>query len=125
MRIAITSDSNLGIDANIYAHFGHTPYFTVVDIQNQLVKKTTIVANPYVEKHQPGEVPTYLSKMDVNLIIAGGMGTKAKDIFKSFGIDVIAGASGVISEIIDQYLKGNLQNDVEYEPADKHKFHDH
>ena len=123
MRIAITSNSNLGIDAKIFDHFGHTPYFTIVDIHNNLVKKTLIVGNPFVEHHQPGEVPNFLGEKEVKLIIAGGMGEKAKQLFLAKGIDVITGASGSVGDIIDLYLKGKLQNDPNYEPADKHSFH--
>lgn len=123
MRIALTSNSNLGIDAKIFDHFGHTPYFTIVDINNDLVKRTLIVGNPFVEHHQPGEVPSFLAEKDVKLIIAGGMGEKAKQLFKSKGIDVITGASGSVGDAIEEYLKGKLQSDPSYEPADKHSFH--
>jgi predicted Fe-Mo cluster-binding NifX family protein len=123
MRIAITSNSNLGIDAKIFDHFGHTPYFTIVDIHNDLVKKTIIVGNPFVEHHQPGEVPSFLAEKDVNIIIAGGMGEKAKQMFNAKGIEVITGTSGSVGDVIDLYLKGKLQNDPTYEPADKDTFH--
>jgi predicted Fe-Mo cluster-binding NifX family protein len=125
MRIALTSSTNLGIDDQIFDHFGHTPYFTIVDIQNQLVKKTTIVANPFADKHQPGEVPGFLAGLDVNLVIAGGMGARAKDMFTAQNIQVISGASGLISTVIENFLNGTLQHDAAYEPADKHTFHDH
>ena len=123
MRIAITSNSNLGIDAKIFDHFGHTPYFTIVDINNKLVKRTMIVGNPFVEHHQPGEVPNFLSEKEVNVIIAGGMGEKAKQLFKAKNIDVITGASGSVGDAIELFLNGKLQNDPTYEPADKHSFH--
>ncbi|MBI9049661.1 MAG: NifB/NifX family molybdenum-iron cluster-binding protein [Anaerolineaceae bacterium] len=123
MRIALTSNSDSGIDAEIFDHFGHTPFFMIVDIDNQSVNETTIVANPFVELHQPGEVPTFLAEQKVDLVISGGMGGKAKDLFKSNGIAVVTGASGLISDVIDQYLKNQLENNPGYEPADKHTFH--
>ena len=123
MRIAITSNSNQGIDATLFDHFGHSPYFTIVDIHNTLVKRTIIVSNPFREAHQPGEIPDFLSKMDVKLVITGGMGEKAKSLFALHDIDVITGASGLVSEVIDQYLKGTLENKMDYEPADKEMFH--
>ena len=124
MRIAITSSSNQGIDAMIFDHFGHSPYFTIVDIHNNLVKRTIIVSNPFMEAHQPGEIPDFLSKMDIKLVITGGMGEKAKDMFALHNIEVITGASGLIRDIIDQYLKGTLVNNPDYEPADKLTFHE-
>jgi predicted Fe-Mo cluster-binding NifX family protein len=123
MRIAITSNSNQGIDAGIYDHFGHSPYFTIVDFHNNLVKKTMIVGNPFVGTHQPGEVSDFLAKMDVKLVVAGGMGIKVKEMFKLHNIDVICGASGLVSDVIDQYLKGTLKDNADYESADKQEFH--
>jgi predicted Fe-Mo cluster-binding NifX family protein len=42
------------------------------------------------------------------VVIAGGMGGGAIDIFNEKGIDVITGAAGLLDQIIGQYLDGTL-----------------
>ncbi len=123
MRIAVTSTTNLGIDDQVFDHFGHSPYFTIVELHNQLVKKTMIVSNPFLNQHHAGDIQKFLADMSVSLVIAGGMGTKAKELFATYEIEVIRGASGLISMVIDAYLKGELVDNAAYESADKLSTH--
>lgn len=119
MRIAVTSTSNLGIDDQVFDQFEHSPYFTIVEIHNQLVKKTMIVSNPFVVQHQPGDIQKFLADLSVNYVVTSGMGTKAKELFAIHEIQVIRGASGIISSVIEEYLRGDLHDKAEYVPADE------
>ena len=42
--------------------------------------------------HQPGVLPEWLGSLGVNYIIAGGMGSRAQNLFAGNGISVIIGA---------------------------------
>ncbi len=119
MRIAVTSTSNLGIDDQVFDQFEHSPYFTIVEIHNQLVKKTMIVSNPFVVQHQPGDIQKFLADLSVSCVIANGMGTKAKELFAVHEIQIIRGASGNISSLIDEYLRGELFDKAEYVSTDE------
>jgi predicted Fe-Mo cluster-binding NifX family protein len=44
------------------------------------------------------------------VIISGGMGGGAVDIFNEKGIEVILGASGDAKHAVENYLKGNLKS---------------
>lgn len=48
--------------------------------------------------------------MGVNVIISGGMGGGAIDIFNEKGIEVIIGASGNAKVAAEAYLKGLLKS---------------
>ncbi|MFH1848505.1 MAG: NifB/NifX family molybdenum-iron cluster-binding protein, partial [Candidatus Omnitrophota bacterium] len=39
--------------------------------------------------HAPGVLPKWLGEQGANVIIASGMGTRAQNLFKENGIDVI------------------------------------
>lgn len=119
MRIAVTSTSNLGIDDQIFDQFELSPYFTIVEIHNQLVKKTMIVSNPFVVQHQPGDIQKFLADLSVSYVVTRGMGKKAKELFAIHEIQVIRGASGIISSVIEEYLRGDLHDKAEYESADE------
>jgi predicted Fe-Mo cluster-binding NifX family protein len=47
--------------------------------------------------------------MQVNLIISGGMGQRAQNLFTENGIEVLCGADeGEPRELVQQYLDGQL-----------------
>jgi len=104
MRIAIPVT-----DGKLSAHFGHCQQFAIIDVDpetKQLVD-TEMLEPP---AHEPGILPKWLSGLCVNLVIAGGMGQRAKQLFAQRNIDVIVGAAGnAPQELAGQYLKGQLQ----------------
>ena len=60
--------------------------------------------------HRPGFLPNFLNDIGVNVIISGGMGQGAIDIFNEKGIEVITGALGEAKIAAEEYLKGNLKS---------------
>ncbi len=58
--------------------------------------------------HKPGFLPNFLHDRGVQVIIAGGMGSGAVEIFQEKGIDVYTGAQGSVDEIARQYADGTL-----------------
>jgi len=104
MKIAISTDSGF-----VSAHFGRCPVFTIAEIEDGKVLKIEEINNP---GHQPGFLPAFLAKQDVNYIICGGMGNRAQSIFAEKAITPIIGVAGKINEIIDQFAQGRLQGGV-------------
>ncbi len=116
MKIAIPVLEDKGADSPISEHFGHTPFFAF--IENDTID---IINNP-LENHGPGDIPNYMAKQNVNVLIARGIGGRAIDIFNNLNIKVIRGASGTVSEILSA-LNNNQLTDEDYEVKDK--FHKH
>jgi len=87
-------------------HFGRCPSFTIIDIENGKVIKKEEVANP---GHQPGAIPEFLHKKEVQYIVAGGMGMRATSFFEEYGIKTVMGVSGKIDDVIEKFKKGNLE----------------
>ena len=86
MKIAIASEGN-----KVTEHFGHCEGFVIFESQNKQIINKQFVPNP---GHRPGFLPVFLHEKGVNVIISGGMGSGAVDIFNEKGIEVITGASG-------------------------------
>ena len=102
MKIAVASENGM-----VTEHFGHCQGFIIFDTENnQIIKKET-VENP---GHRPGFLPNFLNDMGVNVIISGGMGNGAIDIFNEKDIEVIVGASGNSKTAVEDYLKGSLKS---------------
>lgn len=89
------------------AHFGHCEAFAIIDTDGdgRIIKETLETPPP----HEPGVLPEWLSKMGVNCVIAGGMGSRAQQLFAQKGVMVITGAIGEDpKEIVQNYIRGTL-----------------
>ena len=96
------------VDGKLSAHFGHCQQFAIVEIdqENKTIGKTELLTPP---AHEPGVLPKWLSEMGANMIIAGGMGQRAQQLFTQNNIEVLVGAPDVKpEELVNQYLNGQL-----------------
>ncbi len=91
-------------------HFGHCEEFAIVEVDEEA--KTIVGTQMHKPPaHEPGVLPAWLHEMGANVIIAGGMGQRAQQLFAQNDISVVVGAA---SEPPDQlaaaYLEGTLQS---------------
>ncbi len=90
-------------------HFGHCEHFALFQLENGKIADKSLLTPP---PHEPGLLPQWLKEQGVSLVIAGGMGQRAQDLFTSSGVEVICGAPPQgPAVIIDQYLNGNLETE--------------
>ncbi|OPX38217.1 MAG: hypothetical protein B1H12_02920 [Desulfobacteraceae bacterium 4484_190.2] len=109
MNIAFSTDDNNGLDAVLSHHFGRCPYYTFADVEGMEIKDVRSVTNPFYGSHgQPGEVPSFIKSQGAEVIIAGGMGSRAISFFEQFGIQPFTGVSGKVKDVLEVYFKGKL-----------------
>ncbi len=101
-KIAVASERKM-----VTGHFGHCENFMIFDTEDGKIIKSESVPNP---GHRPGFLPVFLSDLGVNVIISGGMGGGAIDIFNSKNIEVITGASGSAEDAAKSYIAGELES---------------
>lgn len=105
MRIAIPL-----VEGKLSAHFGHCETFALLDVDEKSGKVVSHgdVASP---PHEPGALPAFLSERDVNVVITGGMGPRAVELFERKNIKVVMGAPADTPEnIVRRYLDGSLES---------------
>lgn len=102
MKIAVASEGQL-----VTEHFGHCEGFIIFEAENDRIKSQEFIPNP---GHRPGFLPVFLYEKGVNVIISGGMGGGAVDIFNEKGIEVITGAQGNAEAVVKSYLNGELKS---------------
>ncbi len=96
------------IDEKLCAHFGHCEKFAIVETMDQKVKSVDYV-NPPV--HQPGTYPRFLAEQGVSVIISGGMGIKAQDLFRDNNIEVFLGIDAENPQkLVEHYLNNQLES---------------
>jgi Uncharacterized conserved protein len=108
MRICFTSDENKGLESTMSYHFGHCPYFVIVDVEGMVVKNVESIPNPLADEHNPGDLPAFMKEKGVDVIITGGMGPKAQAFFKDYGITPVIGAYGKVKDVLEEYLQGSV-----------------
>lgn len=87
-------------------HFGHCEEFAIIETENGQIINTEMVEPP---PHEPGVLPKWLAGKNVNLIIAGGMGMRAQQLFTGNNIKVVTGAPAESpEELTAKYLEGRL-----------------
>ena len=103
MRIAIPLTGG-----KLSPHFGHCECFAFIDVDRtsrKILGRSDVDAPP----HQPGMLPSWLRERDVEMILAGGMGVRAREFFDQMGIEVLVGAPPENPEhLVRSWLDGNL-----------------
>ncbi|MGI6176381.1 MAG: NifB/NifX family molybdenum-iron cluster-binding protein [Christensenellales bacterium] len=102
IKIAVASDED-----RVAEHFGHCVNFNIYEAEEGRVVKSESIPNP---GHKPGFLPNFLNDLGVHVIISGGMGGGAVDIFNEKGIEIIIGASGKAKAAAEAYLQGALKS---------------
>ena len=102
MKIAVACEKQ-----EVTKHFGHCEHFMVYEVEKDKIVKEESIRNP---GHRPGFLPNFLYEQGVNVIVSGGMGGGAIDIFNTRNIEVIVGAVGRAKDQVEKYIKGILKS---------------
>ena len=101
MRIAVPT-----AQGTLCPHFGHCEQFALVDVDDGKIIKTEYQTPP---PHEPGVLPAWLHEMGANVIICGGMGMRAQQLFAQNDIQVVYGAPSLSpEEVVRAHLDGSL-----------------
>ena len=104
MKIAIPC-----VDGKLAMHFGHCREFAIVEVNDQSHEIITTRMIPAPD-HQPGLLPRWLHEQGANVIIAGGMGSRAQSLFTEQDITVVTGAPADEPEkLVSDYCAGKLE----------------
>ena len=107
MKIAVPTHSG-----QLCMHFGHCEVFTIIEIdeETKTIKGKEELTPP---PHEPGVLPKWLSEQKANVIIAGGMGSRARDLFEQYNIKVVVGSTETDPEKAAlAYVNGSLETGI-------------
>jgi predicted Fe-Mo cluster-binding NifX family protein len=103
MRIAIPVSGG-----QLDPHFGHCRFFALVDVKEDdksILSSVTVDAPP----HEPGLLPAWIAEQGADLVLAGGMGNRAIQLFAQQGVEVIVGAPQLDPEnLVLAFLAGEI-----------------
>lgn len=88
-------------------HFGHTKEFALYTLEGTEIIDVNFITPP---PHEPGVLPRFLGRNGIDVIVTGGMGQMAVNLFNQQNIDVILGARGSIEQNLTEYVGGVLES---------------
>jgi predicted Fe-Mo cluster-binding NifX family protein len=93
-------------NGKLTSHFGHCQEFALLTVEKDQIKNQEILEPP---PHEPGVLPKWLADLEVNVVIAGGMGQRALSLLGERGIKVVTGAPSLTpEELVHSYLANRL-----------------
>lgn len=111
---------NKGLSSEISAHFGKSPFFTFLKIENSEIKDLEVVESR--GRHAGGVITPaeIILNHKANILICGSLGSKAVTMLKNSGLEVYSGASGTVKEALDKYIAGELSAADDNSCTEKH-----
>ena len=109
MRVVVPSETDEGFGSLRSGHFGHTPWFTIVTIQDGKCTQVEVAQNVDHDLVGCGGVIDYVVSLDVDAIIAMGMGVPPFTRFTQAAITVyIDGTQPYVGGAITLLLQDRL-----------------
>jgi predicted Fe-Mo cluster-binding NifX family protein len=109
-RIVVPAANQEGLKANLAEHFGRTPYFAVVDLNDngEVINVKTV---PNVGEHAGGMGYTHdhILGLQPTAIIVYGMGPRGLNTFQSACVAVLRANAKTVGEVVTAYKDDQLQ----------------
>lgn len=121
MKLCIPSMGQNGITDTVGQHFGKVPYYTLYNTES---KEVSVISNTSEHNGGTGLPPEIMAKESVDIMLCGGLGRKAVQMFDQYGIDVFIGATGTIQDAINAW-EGNSLSKATHNNSCAGHGHDH
>ena len=110
LKIAVPANGE-NLEATISPVFGRCPYFLIIEVENKEIKNFKAIKNPAAQAFGGAGIQAaqVIANEGVDTVICGNIGPNAFNALNQLGIKVYAGFSGVIKDIVDKFLKGEIQ----------------
>ncbi len=121
MKLCIPAESSGGLEDTVGYHFGRVDNYTIFDTENE---KVEIIPNTSSHKGGTKLPADLLQSHKIDIMICGGLGRRAIQLFEQYGIEVYSGAEGIIADAIKQFENGSLNMATDADACREHKYHD-
>ncbi len=107
MKLAIPSETAEGLQAMRSGHFGHAPYFTVVDIQDGEVTAVEAVKNADHDTVGCGGVISFALGLGIDAMLTVGMGRPPLTRFTEAGVKGYSErTTPIVGDAVTRFLEG-------------------
>ena len=104
MKMTIAVPVTAGV---LSSHFGHCEEFYFADVEDKKIVAERTIVPP---EHEPGLYPKWVKEQGSDLVIGGGMGQKARNLFAENGVQIIVGGPHKEPRmVVEDYLNDKLE----------------
>ena len=121
MRICTPTSTGDGKTAAVHKHFGSAPYFTIFDTDTSDVE--VIDNSSRDHSHGTCQPMSVLTNKKIDAVVCAGMGARAVQKLNEGGIRVYRSVLRTVAEIVEQFLKGGLEEITAENACAQHKCH--
>lgn len=110
VRIVIPVVDESGLDAQLSGHFGRTPFFAVVELDEKgKVASHKTVPNAGEHFGGGGRRADFILKLKPNVIITYGMGPRGLSIYQGVRVAVLRANANTVRDVIAAYNDNKLE----------------
>lgn len=107
MKVAIPSETADGLTSVRSGHFGHTPYFTIVTIEDGKVTGVESVKNADHDEVGCGGVIEFAHGLGIDAMITAGMGQPPFMRFTQYGVAIyLEQQTPIVGDVVSKFLAG-------------------
>lgn len=120
MRLAVPSETAMGLSSPRSGHFGHCAYFTIVEIEDGEIKSVESVKNVDHDTVGCGGVIDFAISLNIDAILAAGMGYPPFTRFTQAGVHVYMDTTQPLVRDAVQLLIDGKVEDMSEDQACRH-----
>lgn len=106
-RLAIPIGSPEGLTSKVNDHFAMSEYFAILEAENGVIISVDVL-HFNAEKDEK-KAASLLADDNVEVVLAGRIGSCMMRIFQDRGVRMFSGAEGTAKEAFESYLQGTLK----------------
>jgi predicted Fe-Mo cluster-binding NifX family protein len=118
MKIIIPTDAKKGLDDKVAEHFGRCNTYTFLDEDGKVLE---IIANTSEHMGGVGLPPELMKKHGANVLLCRGLGPRALDLCREFGIEVYVAQAETVRDIFEMWKNNKLQKASLADVCEEHK----
>jgi len=118
IKIVIPTNNKKGLDNNVAEHFGRCQTYTFLDEKGKVIK---IIDNTSEHMGGLGLPPELMKKHGANILLCGGLGPRALDLCKQFGIEVYVIKAKTVKKIFTIWKSSKIKKAGLDDVCEEHK----
>jgi predicted Fe-Mo cluster-binding NifX family protein len=121
MKICIPTETDQGVNAKTFGHFGSAPYFVIYDTEKKVCE---VLANGN-QHHSHGMCQPLqaLANCKIDSVVCQGMGARAVQKLNDGGVRVYRASAGTVEEIVRLFREGSPEEITSENACRDHSCH--